>query len=92
MCVALLTLVCAGNLFVVQYLSAGKVRRVAAQSRAMTTVAGGGSNAATDGISATAASLVTPWGLSGDSLGSLYVGESVFSAALLLQFVCAGFV
>jgi hypothetical protein len=61
-----------GNVYIAEW--GGRVVRMVNTSGIITTIAGGGSSTA-DGVAATAASLYTPYGISLDGLGNLFIGE-----------------
>ncbi len=62
-------------MYMTQYATPGYVRKISA---GIITTRAGNSNSATDGAvgaAATSIALYYPWGLSGDSVGNLYVAE-----------------
>lgn len=64
-----------GNVYVAEYMSGQRVRRISAGG-VITTAAGNGMPASTgDGGPATAASLNTPWDVEVDASGNLYISE-----------------
>jgi len=67
----------AGNLFIVDVYDNKRIRKVAADTGIITTVAGNGTRAfAGDGGAATSASLSSPYGVIVDSTGNLYIADS----------------
>jgi sugar lactone lactonase YvrE len=67
----------AGNLFIADETN-DRVRRVDASSAVISTVAGGGSSTAMDGIPATQGQLMTPRDVAIDPAGNLYIGAFDF--------------
>jgi sugar lactone lactonase YvrE len=64
----------AGNLYIAERTFNKRIRKVDANG-IITTVAGGGTQALTDGAKATEVALMAPFGLAVDGAGNLFVGE-----------------
>ncbi len=78
-----------GSVYFTEYTAQGTIRKVAAGTRLISTVAGSAqATVLGDGGAATVALLGNPWGLTGDSVGNLFVAQ--YSAGRVRKVSAAG--